>query len=489
MMKHTNILVFAALATAITVSGSAIKRNGTACSSLKGPDVEGASILSIDSTEDDEICKVQIYLTHTNSSDNVSIITWLPLQNWNGRYEGIGGSRFTAGVSSDELNTPAQAGYVAGTTDAGLPDDSNSTNFANDSQLMKNFAYLSIHDMTVVGKALAEQFYGTPVNYSYWNGCSNGGRQGYMEAQRYPKDYDGIYAASPPLDYTYLQVSRLWPYVVQNVEGEFVDMCIFDTITQAAISQCDLDDGGRDSLLGNPTTCQFNATSMVGLPATSCEGNTTIITSLQAKIWNKIAVGPVDTDGSWLYFGLTKGAPFSSIAGTSPYEDSAGFVQAWVLNNVSYDLSQINYTSFVDIFNLAYEELNDLIGTNDADLSPFKKAGGKLLSWHGWADPIIYTNQTADYWLRVQDALGNDTDVHDFYRLYLAPGVGHCGDGDGATPTDPFDLLVSWVENGTAPDTLPASGNGITRDLCLYPQELQFSDSGNISLAENWNCV
>ncbi|KAH8676127.1 feruloyl esterase B [Xylariales sp. PMI_506] len=497
MKSFSSILVAVRLAAA-----TALPRAGTACGSLTAPTVENATVTSIAGIEKDDICQVTVYLTHDGASDNVSISTWLPITNWNGRYQGTGGAGFSAGVGTGQLSSPASEGYAAGTTDAGLPAGANSTNYASDPQLQKNFAYLSIHDMTVVGKALAAQFYGTPVSYSYWNGCSTGGRQGYMAAQKYPEDYNGIYAASAPLNYGKFETSRLWPYVVQNQLGEFVDECVFDTLTDLAISACDIDDGALDGLISNPPACQFDATEAVGLATTSCANNTTI-TDLQAEIFNMIARGPTATNGTWLYFGIAKGASYATIAGATPYADALGFTKAWVLHDPDFDISQVNFTTFPAILDLAYDELNDLIGTWDPDLAPFRDAGGKLLSWHGWADPNIYANETATYWLNVRDALDegngdNDDDddddddddaVKDFYRLFLAPGVGHCGGGYGAAPTDPFGALVAWVENGTVPETLAAEGNGITRDLCAYPLELQYSGSGNVSLASSWGCA
>jgi feruloyl esterase len=396
-MKPSAVLLLAGLGFSAATGSRISKRQGTSCTSLVAPDMDDAIITSIQANESSGICEVYVYLTHTGASDNVSVITFLPIDNWNGRYQGTGGAGFSTGGSSTELNTPAQAGYVVGTTDGGLRDDSNSANFANDPQLTENFAYLSIHDMTVVGKALAEQFYGTPVKYPYWNGCSTGRRQGYMEAQRYPEDYNGIYAASPPLDYTHFQVSRLGPYVVRNVEGEFVAECIYDTLTNDAIAECDTDDGGADSLISDPNTCQFDATTLIGQAATACDDNgTTVITSLQTSISNKIAYGPVDLTEQWLYFGIAKGASYGSLAGTTPYPDVAGFTQARVLNGTGYDLAQLDYASFPALFAQAYAERDALISTSDADLGSFRDAGGRLLSWHGWADASIYANETAD---------------------------------------------------------------------------------------------
>lgn len=171
-MKLSTTIVFVGLGTATTSPRDNEKRQGTACASLTAPAVENATITSISAVENNGTCEVYTYLTHTGSSDNVSIITFLPINSWNGRFQGIGGGGFSSGGSASQLTSPAQSGYAAGNTDAGLPADSNSTNFAFDPQLQRNFAYLSVHDMTVVGKVLAEQFYGASVEYSYWNGCS-----------------------------------------------------------------------------------------------------------------------------------------------------------------------------------------------------------------------------------------------------------------------------------------------------------------------------
>ncbi|KAF3016113.1 hypothetical protein E8E14_003281 [Neopestalotiopsis sp. 37M] len=482
---------FLGLASAGLIAQAHERRQGTDCSSLVAPSLDGAFITSITATENNGICEVYTYLTHTGSSDNVSVITFLPISNWNGRFQGTGGSGFSTGGSIDQLSGPAQSGWAVGTTDGGLPHDSNSTNFAFNPQLKKNFAYLSIHDMTVVGKAVAEQFYGVPVTYAYWNGCSTAGGQGYIEAQRYPADYDGILAASPPLDYSHFQVSQLWPWVVQRAEGEFVPTCVFDTLTEGAVELCDVDDGGLDGILSDPPACQANATVWVGYPAVACDdGGATVITEEHAKIWNKIAYGPVDMNGNWLYSGIAKGASYNGETGSTPEQDASGFIRAWVFNDTDFDLSTINYTTFPVIFNLAYQEQNDLVGANNHDLRAFQQAGSKLLSWHGWADASAYANGTADYWRRVQDFMGSSgTDVQDFYRLFLAPGVGHCGGGYGAEPDDAFGALMAWVENGTVPETLPASGNGLTRDLCSYPGELHYIGTGDINAAESWTCI
>ncbi|KAI1339682.1 feruloyl esterase B [Xylariaceae sp. FL0016] len=489
-MRIQRVLPIAGLAVAATVRDPPAKRQGTACETLTAPDIEGAKLVSIHGAEVTTApahCAVTVVLTHGDAGDKVNIITWLPAKDWNGRYQGTGGGGFTAGGSASSLIGPVTEGYVAGTTDAGLPVSFDGTEFADDPQLVANFAHISIHEMTVVGKALAQQYYGTPVGYSYWNGCSTGGRQGYSEVQRYPEDYNGVYAASPAINWDRFHVAMLWPYVVQNVEGEFVPQCVFDALTAAAVSACDADDNGADGLISNPTVCDFDASTMVGKSAT-CSGAATNITDKHALIFNKIANGPVDTAGNRLWYGIAKGASYSSLAGTTPFALASGWTRGYVLKDLNYNLSTITYETYPGIFNQSHTEWDNLIGTDNPNITAFQKAGGKLLSWHGWGDPLIFANGSVDYRMRVEQEMGGAEAVDDFYRLFLAPGVGHCG-GGGPTPTNPFNALVAWVENGTAPDTLAASGNGNSRNLCRFPKQLKYSGSGAVADAGSWTCV
>ncbi|KAI0153898.1 feruloyl esterase B [Pestalotiopsis sp. NC0098] len=490
-MKSALSLVLSTAAIATGVRGT-YTTPAVACESLTAPVVEGAvttsiNATSVNATDAGGYCAVSVYLTHGNASDNVLILTWLPVS-WNGRYQGTGGGGAVAGGSSSALVAPVASGYAAGTTNAGLPNSADGSAWANNTQLVTNFAYLSVHEMTVVGKALAEQFYGRAPDYSYWNGCSTGGRQGHMEVQRYPSDYQGVYAASPAINYDTFQPAELWPFVVQTNEGEFVPQCVFTALTDAAIALCDADDGAEDGLIVNPNTCGFDAYSQVG-QAVNCSGNATTVTERQAKIFNSIAHGPVDTEGNKLFSGLPLGSSLATIAGTTPVNLISAWIKDFVLHEPDFNLSSITYETYPQIFNLSVAEYKDLIGTRNPDLAPFHAAGGKLLSWHGFADSLIGGNGTVQYRVSVQDVLGGPDAVDEFYRLYMAPGVEHCGGGYGATPTDPFDVLVAWVENGTAPDTLPASGNGITRNLCRFPLQLQYSGDGDVDLAESWTCV
>ncbi|ETS86271.1 hypothetical protein PFICI_00099 [Pestalotiopsis fici W106-1] len=485
-MRYINALVSLALATLTLVHGESFSPV-ISCEEISAPKVDNATVTGISTNDTADYCAVTVYLTHGNSSDNVKVLTWLPTV-WNGRYQGTGGGGLSAGGSDTNLILPVQQGYAASTTDAGLPNSINGSVWANNSQLIENFAYLSIHQMTLTGKALVEEYYGKQAEYSYWNGCSQGGRQGYMEAQRYPSDYDGIFAASPAINYDTFQVAEVWPYVVQNVIGDWVPTCALDTLTQAAVDFCDADDGALDGIVADPNTCKFDATTWIG-KQTSCSGNETILTAQHAAVFNSTTHGPVDLDGNRLFSGIALGTNLSTFTSNPPFTFMAAWIADFVLEDPSFDFATLDYTTFPEVFNLSVAKYETLIGTRNPDMSPFKEAGGKLLTWHGYSDGLIGGNGTVQYRESVQQAMGGVDEVNDFYRLFMAPGVGHCGRGYGAIPVDPFDALVAWVENGTVPETLAASGANFTRNLCSYPLSLTYTGDGDIDDAESWTCT
>ena len=459
------------------------------CASIEAPKIYGLNILSTKGIEQHPsnqpaYCDVEVYINHPGANDKVRIATWLPLTTWNGHYQGTGGGGFVAGDFDSALTPAVAGGYAAGSTDAGL---TNGYSWANNTQLFKNFAYQSIHDMAVVGKAVAEQFYAKPVTKSYFNGCSTGGRQGYMAAQRYPLDFDGIWAGAPAINWDRLQFSFTWPYAVQNTEG-FVDQCVFQTITAAAVAYCDLLDGGADSLISNPLICDFNATSLIGKPASKCDG-TPAITAKQARIFNLIRNGPVSANGTSLWYGIEIGADYGSLAQSTPQSLGMDWVTNFVLKDPTWDYTQLKEENFPALLALSELEYHALIGSDDPNLAPFRDNGGKLLSWQGWADALVFPGGTIDYRERVQTLFGGPAAVNDFYRLFMAPGVSHCGGGTGAAPTDGFSALVDWVEKGKAPDTLPAANGPLTRNLCPYPQELRYSGTGDLESAASWGCT
>ncbi|GAP92995.1 putative feruloyl esterase B [Rosellinia necatrix] len=476
------------------------------CSSLTVTPPDGASLINATATErynvtfegstyngvagSVNICDVEVYLTHGDAGDAVLFAIYLPLEGWNGRWQGTGGGGFVAGAFDFELVPAVTSGYSAGATDAGVGLAGNTDAWYNSTQLIENFVHLSLHEMTVLGKDLSEKFYGKKPEYSYWFGCSTGGRQGMIEAQRYPEDYDGIFAGAPAINWDKLLVADYWPLAVQNQGDEPVPLCKLSAIGNASVNACDLLDGAADGLISNPLKCQFDANSVVGMEA-QCDGSITgTITEHDAAVWNKIRDGPKDQNDSFLWYGMQPGTNVQNLAIQPGFLLSKQWIGDFILQDPSLDVSDIKEDELADLFHLSVSGFNNLWGTDNPDLSAFNAHGGKILTWHGWADDLIAPQGTLDYWQRVVDLAGSEEKTDEFYRVFMAPGLGHCGNGPGPQiPVDSLVPLVEWVERGNAPETILFSGNGQSRYICKFPKELEYRGSGNVSDAASWQCV
>ncbi|OAL29816.1 hypothetical protein AYO20_09009 [Fonsecaea nubica] len=500
-----------------------------ACEAIPKPDVPGATVVSITGVRNTSysvpatarspgisglaICDVVVTLSHPGANDLVTVEVFLPLAGWNGRFQGVGGGGYDTDNGQASLAPAASSGYAAGITDGGHPitdvepvwalNADGTTNWP----LVVDFASRSLHDMTVVGKAVTTSFYGTPPHHSYWNGCSTGGRQGMIEAQRYPGDYNGVLAAAPAINWPTLLVAGGWPQVVYHDAGLFPSLCELDAFTNASIAECDGLDGLVDGIIGNPATCPFEPAQLVGsqLDCSSYGGGEEVtVTSQVAGVVSRIWAGPTTPSGARLWYGLNKGAPLSTLANTTtlPNGTSVGvpdfFSSTWAAyflkRDPTFDYSTVDYSQFLDFYIQSNDEYEWAIGTRNPDLAPFRDLGGKMITWHGLADPLIMTNNTIDYRERVNALFGSsNAAVDEFWRLFLAPGVNHCGGGLGAVPTDPLAALVTWVEQGVAPETLPASSpraNGTTAEhhLCLYPLTSKYT-GGDPAVATSYSCV
>ncbi|KAI8627224.1 tannase and feruloyl esterase [Xylariaceae sp. FL1651] len=476
----------------------------TPCSSLTATAPDGASLINATATErynvtfdgptyngvagSVNICDVEVYLTHGDAGDAVRFAIYLPLDGWNGRWQGVGGGGFAAGGFDFELVPAVTSGYSAGSTDAGVNLEGNTDVWYNSTQLVENFVHLSFHEMTLIGKDLSEKFYGKKPEYSYWFGCSTGGRQGYSEAQRYPEDYDGILAAAPAINWDKI-VADYWPLAVQNQNSEPVPLCKLSAMGNASVNACDLLDGAADGLISNPLKCEFDAKSVVGMEV-QCDGNTTIITEQDAILWNQIRDGFKDEAGKFLWYGLQPGANYQIQAIQPGFLIPKQWIADFLLQDPGHDVDNIQPGELVKLFHQSTSQFGELWGTDNPDLSAFQAHGGKMLTWHGWADDIIAPQGTLDYWKRVVDLVGGEEKTDDFYRVFMAPGLGHCGNGPGPSiPTDNLAPLVEWVEKGRAPESILFAGNGQSRNICKFPSELEYKGKGNVSDAASWDCV
>lgn len=517
-----------ALSTPTSIEGTVTRSTGQ-CAGLKIPVFSGLKIISVNASEiygysypivpgltssavtGLNYCRVEIVLSHTD--DIVHNWIWLPLTGWNGRFLVAGGAGLAAGYEFS-LGSYVASGYAAASTDAGLTlnntIDAQSGKWAikspgvlND-QLIKNFAYQSIHDLAVLGKAVTQAYFAKAPGYSYYSGCSTGGRQGYLSAQTFPADFDGITANAPAIYTPRVSPGDFWPTVVMsNIVAP--PQCVFTTYQNALISACDGIDGAIDHIVGLPWKCHYDTSKLVGQTIACADTNSTVtITKQYAEVVAKILQGARSINGAWEWYGVPPGAPFTGLASTStvgnttvpaPFTSAEYWIQYFVYQDPSYDANNMTFAEFDIAYNRSVTLFNSVIGTDQADLNDFQRLGKKLVTWHGTADPLISPQGSLHYRKTLERRFHGPENVNKFHRLFYAPGAGHCVAGQiGPAPVDPLSYLVKWVETGQAPATLYAatSSNGsvaIDRNLCPYPQSVKYKGSGDVSRADSFYCA
>ena len=443
-------------------------------------------------------CRITATVTNPPAGDRIRVWVALPIKGWNGRFQGLGGGGFSGG-SANAVRAPLAAGYASASTDTGH--EGGSGGFALDGngrfqwQVIRDNAYVGIHQMTVTAKALTQEFYGRAPRYAYFNGCSTGGRQGLSEAQRYPDDYDGILSGAPAINWPKLHVEQLWGHVVMLDAKNLVPQCKFEAATAAAVAACDSADGVKDGVIDDPRSCDYDPKALVGTTPAGCSS----ISEGDADVIRKIWLGPKRRTGEAMWYGLPRGAPFTlSATGGSPltgrpFQITLDWFRYFLLQDPAWEWNTINRERYEQLFDQSVEQWNGVFGSDNPDLAAFRAAGGKLIAWHGWADPLIYAQGTIDYFERVQRLLGTDHTAA-FMRLFMAPGVGHCAGGAGPQPSGHFEALVRWVEEGRAPATLDAairdqSGAATrSRPLCPYPLVARSKGTGSTDLAASFEC-
>ena len=447
-----------------------------------------------------------VTLTQTDQAGNaIHIEAWLP-STWNGRFQGVGGAVYACGPFYNEMGTAVQAGYASAATDCGVPlADLLSGSWALRSNgtlnqpLIDDFAFAGIHDMSVAGKAVTGIYYPSELRFSYFNGCSTGGREGLMEAQRYPADYNGIVSGAPAINWTKFIPSEIWPELVMKQSRDFLPACKEDAFTESAVQAC----GTTNGVITNPSACAWNPDKLVGL-VTPCG----VITKQDAAVMTKIWDGPETTQGKKLWYGLERGASLSGLAATttnssgkttgSPFPVAVSWLGTWLMRNPSWNWQTLTYPEFDRLFAQSVREFSSVIATDNPDLSAFKKDGGKIIIWHGLADQLIFPQGTVNYYQRVQKAMGGQAQTDSFARLFLASGAQHCASAAGpapAEPAQPIDSLVNWVEHGKAPTVIlgrttdPATGVVTdSRPICLYPEFAHYKGHGSTTKASSFVC-
>ncbi len=442
-------------------------------------------------------CRVVATVTHPPAGDRVKVFIGLPVTNWNGRFRGTGGGGFVGG-SANSLRGPVAQGYATGATDTGHEGGSGS--FALDAngrlnwQSIKDNAYLGIHEMTVVGKALTQAFYGKAPRYSYFQGGSTGGRQALSEAQRFPDDYDGIVSACPAINWHRFVPAGLWPQVVMLDAKNFLPKSKLDAAMAAAVAACDATDGVTDGVIDDSTRCEYDPKALVGTKV----GDSTF-TEADADVIRKIWDGPRGQDGKFLWYGLTRDTDLSALAGTTgspltgkPFSIALEWFQYFLKQDPKWDWTTMTPAGFELLWNQSVEQYGAVIGTDNPDLTRFRDRGGKVIIYHGLADQLINVEGTIDYYKPVQQQMGGAKKTAQFARLFLVPGVDHGFRGAGPSPAGLAAAIIRWVEEGKAPEKLIAelrNKDGVvtrTRPLFPYPKVAKYKGNGSTDDAANF---
>jgi hypothetical protein len=518
MVKYLQIAALSILLTHIALASNSCA--SITCNDLMVPGAEVVSVTSIEGvnvtippTSGLNFCNVSVILTHPGANDSVLVEVWLPTDGWNGRFQATGGGGFSSGFGDGYLAPVLAQGYATSQTDGGNIGSGfvlNPQALSLDGQvnwgLLVDYSYRSIHDMAVVAKAVIQAYYGKAPNYSYWNGCSTGGRQGMVHAQLYPGDYDGILAASPAINAPSFVMGIHWPYTVLQQEEYVPSQCEFSAFVNASIAKCDGLDGVEDGIISNLQDCEFDPYSIVGQKI-SCDGKKITITKATAGIYQKIYNGATTTSGRKLWYGFNTGTGFNglypsdlelvTVNGTTtaiPPPLSDNYITYLLEKDPSYNTSGITYADFDKLFAQSILEYDWILGDNNPDLSQFRGLGGKLISWHGLADSLIFPNGSLDYRQRVDDQMGGTSAVDHFYRQFFVPGVNHCGGGYGPVPTDPLSSLIAWVEQGQAPETIAGQyvdvqGAVVDHNICRYPLVSRYDGKGDPKSADSYTCA
>lgn len=460
-------------------------------------------------------CRVTMEDKPTADSD-IKIEVWLPANGWNGKFRGQGNGGFAGMIDYRGLAVAVMQGYATAATDTGHAAEGTDASWAlGHPEKIVDFGHRAIHEMTVSGKATAKAFYGEGPKRAYFANCSNGGRQALMEAQRYPADYDGILAGAPANDWTHLLASALRDaQVTTNDPASYIPSSKVPAIAKAVLAACDANDGVKDGIVDDPRTCHFDPATIIckAGDADSC------LTAPQVTTLKKLYERAHDSKGMTISPGFVMGGEAGPggwplwVTGQAPGKAllvafGYGYFAYMVYGKPDWDYKKANLDEAVKASD---EKFASVLNAVQADMKVFKANGGKLIIYHGWSDAAISPLRSINYYESVVVKMGKpESDA--FLRMYMVPGMQHCGGGPGPADFGEFGVsrindaqhniymaLENWVEKGEAPGTVIASkaeGMGpnakvtMTRPLCAYPQVAKYRGSGDTNDAANFVCA
>lgn len=432
---------------------------------------------------------------------------------WNRRFYMIGNGGFAGESPEAPPRAAARAnalrnGFVMASTNTGhdAAQEPLATFAAGNLAKQVDYAFRAVHRTATTAKRIAARYYDRPVAYAYWDGCSTGGRQALISAQRFPGDFDGIIAGAPVLNFVDTTINGLW--LSKALDAAPISHDKLKVVADAVFAKCDKVDGLADGLVDDPRRCDFDPVRdlpkcAAGADAANC------VTEAQAQALRKVYAGPV-SGGKPYFFGMPIGAEKEGTPLFGPPTPVSGW-DGWIVTRSGDKSRQLLYAeSFIkhmafgksdpnfDWKAFDYDkdpartgEIRRMLNATDPDLSAFRNRGGKLLMYFGWADPALTPFMGVDYYEKALAANGPET--RSFFRLFMVPGMFHCRGGVGPDRFDALTALVNWVENGAAPDRLVATQMEQgqlkrSRPLCPYPQVARYTGSGGVDDAANFAC-
>ena len=434
-------------------------------------------------------CRVAATLKPSTDSD-IRIEIWLPASGWNGKFQAVGNGGWAGAISYPAMGRAIERGYATGSTDTGHAGASASFALGHPEKLV-DYAYRSEHEMTVKAKAVIAAFYGSAPARSYWNGCSTGGRQALVEAQRFPDDFDGIIAGAAANPKTHLDAWRIWmAQAMFKDQASVIPVAKFAMIHRAVVDACDALDGVKDGLIDDPRRCRFDPRIL------ECkEGDApTCLTAAQVAA-ARVVMSPAKDrkTGAEIFPGFEPGTELGwarMLSGPDPYATAVDQFKYIVFGRADWNWRTFDLERDVAA---ADRKGEGTLSAIDPDLSAFARHGGKLLMYHGWSDQDIAPRASINFYTSARAATHAPASNAEWLRLFMVPGMGHCGGGEGPNTFDMMPPLESWVERGEVPARVVASrvdeGRTVrTRPLCVYPQVARYSGSGSIDDAANFVC-
>jgi feruloyl esterase len=433
-------------------------------------------------------CRVQLALTPSVDSDIRSEV-WLPLSTWNGKFQQVGNGGWGGSIQYAALATALRRGYAAASTDTGHVGDTARFVPGHPEKLI-DFGYRAVHETAVQSKATIAALYGSAPRFSYFNGCSGGGRQAFMEAQRYPADFDAIIAGAPGYNRTDQSFQLvLASQATHRDAASFIPAAKLPALHKAALNACDARDSVADGLISDPLTCRVDP------EVVACKGadNNDCLTRPQIEAARRIYAAIVDPrSGKQVFPGVEAGSEprwTVNAGGARPLGMSDELFKFVVFKDPDWNFLTLDVAKHLDMARAAEAGTIDATSPN---IEAFVNRGGKLLIYHGWGDTNVPPRSSVNYYDRVVETIGA-TKVRDAVRLYMAPGMGHCGGGEGPNVFDTLTAAEQWREHGQPPAELLASqvvdGKVVrTRPLCPYPQIPRYKGSGSIDRAESFVC-